>query len=102
MRLLQVLPASWLHQPCSIRLAQVMKQVNVYEAKAHLSRLLDQVEAGEEIIIGRAGRPVARLIPYCGLVEQRRPGAWRNRMQIADDFDELSVEIDAAFRGERA
>jgi prevent-host-death family protein len=42
-----------------------MKKVNVHEAKTHLSRLLERVEAGEEIIIARAGRPVARLVPLC-------------------------------------
>lgn len=76
--------------------------VNVYEAKRHLSRLLDRVLAGEEIVIGRAGKPVARLVPY---VEEpppvRRCGAWKGRVWIADDFDELPEEIAAAFRGER-
>jgi prevent-host-death family protein len=78
-----------------------MDQVNVYEAKTHLSRLLDRVEAGEEIVIGRAGRPVARLVPYTQSYEPRRPGAWRGRVHLADDFDELPEDLDAAFRGER-
>ncbi|MGI8824998.1 MAG: type II toxin-antitoxin system Phd/YefM family antitoxin [Chloroflexota bacterium] len=77
-----------------------MDQVNVYEAKTHLSRLLDRVEAGEEIIIGRAGRPVARLVPYRLTGGTRQPGAWRGRVKIADDFDELPEEIATAFRGE--
>ena len=78
-----------------------MDQVNVYEAKTHFSRLLERVEAGEEIIIGRAGRPVARLVPYRTPASERRPGAWRDKVQIAEDFDTLPEDIAAAFRGER-
>ncbi len=78
-----------------------MEQVNVYQAKTHLSRLLDRVEAGEEIIIGRAGRPVARLVPY-GRSGKRRPGGWEGQVRIAEDFDELPEDLNAAFRGERA
>jgi prevent-host-death family protein len=78
-----------------------MEQVDINEAEAELSQLLDRVEAGEEIIIGRSGRPVARLVPYRNPAVQRRPGAWRNKVKIADDFDELPEEVLAAFRGER-
>lgn len=74
-----------------------MHQVNVYEAKTHLSQLLDRVEAGEEIIIGRAGRPVARLVPYRQIRADRQPGAWRGRVQISQDFDELPEELRRAF-----
>lgn len=75
--------------------------VNVYEAKTHLSRLLDRVLAGEEIVIGRAGTPVARLVPYRPVEPSRRSlGAWRGRVRIAEDFDELPEHLDAAFRGE--
>lgn len=62
--------------------------MNVHEAKTHLSRLLDQVEKGEEVIIGRAGRPVARLVPYVESHEPRKPGRWTGRVHIADDFDD--------------
>lgn len=77
-----------------------MKQVNIHDAKTHLSRLLAQVEAGEEVVISRAGRPIARLVAYRGLTKARRPGAWRGRVRIAPDFDELPSDIAAAFRGE--
>lgn len=77
-----------------------MTQVNVHDAKTHLSRLLERVEAGEEVVISRAGRPVARLVAYQGLAGPRRPGAWRGRVRTAPDFDELPPEIEAAFRGE--
>jgi prevent-host-death family protein len=76
--------------------------VNVYEAKTHLSQLLDRVAAGEEIVIARAGHPVARLVPLSEASSQRRiPGGWRGKVSIADDFDELPPELEAAFRGER-
>jgi prevent-host-death family protein len=77
-----------------------MEQINVYEAKTHLSRLLDRVEAGEEIIIGRAGRPVAMLVPYRPSVPRRRPGAWRGKVRMAHDFDELPEDLLRAFEVE--
>jgi prevent-host-death family protein len=76
--------------------------VNVYEAKTHLSQLLDRAAAGEEIVIARAGRPVARLVALReGSARRRTPGGWRGKVMIADDFDALPVEVEAAFRGER-
>jgi len=78
------------------------ESVNVYEAKTHLSQLLDRAAAGEEIVIARAGRPIARLVPLEGPPSRRRsPGGWRGKVRISDDFDELPAEIDAAFGGER-
>jgi prevent-host-death family protein len=79
------------------------ESVNVYEAKTHLSQLLDRAAAGEEIVIARAGRPVARLVALAEpSPEPRKPGGWRGKVSVAPDFDELPPEIDAAFRGERA
>jgi prevent-host-death family protein len=75
--------------------------INVHEAKTQLSRLLERVERGEEIVIARAGKPVAKLIPYTAAKEPRKPGGWEGKVWIADDFDELPEEIMAAFRGER-
>ncbi len=77
-----------------------MEQVNVHEARSQLSRLLDRVEAGEEILIARAGRPIARLSPYKGDDTPRVPGVWRERVRISDDFDELPEELVRAFNGE--
>jgi prevent-host-death family protein len=80
----------------------VTASVNVYEAKTHLSQLLDRAAAGEEIVIARAGRPVARLVPLAEAATRRRtPGAWRGSVSIADDFDELPPGLDAAFGGEQ-
>ncbi|MCC7542622.1 MAG: type II toxin-antitoxin system Phd/YefM family antitoxin [Deltaproteobacteria bacterium] len=75
-----------------------MTKVNVQEAKTHLSRLLARVEAGEEIIIARGGRPIAKLVPA---VEHttRVPGSARGEFEVPDDFDDpLPDEILAAFR----
>jgi len=62
-------------------------QVNTHEAKTHLSRLLARVQAGEEIIIARAGTPVARLVPIESHVGSRQPGTAVGRVELTDDFD---------------
>ena len=77
-----------------------MRVINVYEAKTHLSQLLAAVAAGEEIVIARAGKPLAKLVPYQEVVEPRTPGYWRGRVWIAPDFDDLPEALAAAFRGE--
>jgi prevent-host-death family protein len=74
--------------------------VNIHEAKTHLSRLLERVAAGEEVIIGKAGRPVARLVPYVESPRRREPGRWRDRVRVAPDFDATPAEIVAAFEGQ--
>jgi len=73
--------------------------VNVYEAKTRLSALLNLVEAGEEIIIARNGRPIARLGPLASKVPDRVPGAWRGQIQIADNFDEFTEQDEADWYG---
>ena len=74
--------------------------VNVHEAKTHLSRLLERAERGEEIVIARAGKPIAKLVPYREERGPRVAGGWEGRVRIAEDFDQLSPELVAAFRGE--
>jgi prevent-host-death family protein len=75
-----------------------MPVINVHEAKTHLSRLLERVEAGEEIVLARNGRPVARLVPVRSA--RRRPGGMKGRIRIRRDFDApLPDELDRAFRG---
>jgi prevent-host-death family protein len=71
------------------------KPVNIHEAKTHLSRLVGRVERGEEIIIARAGRPVARLVPIQPVSGRRVAlGLDRGKVWIADDFDaELPKEL---------
>lgn len=80
-----------------------MKTVNVHEAKTHLSRLLRRVAAGEEVVIAKSGRPVARLVPVGAQPRERTLGTERGRIVIADDFDApLPPEILARFLGEAA
>lgn len=61
--------------------------VNVHEAKTHLSKLLERVAQGEEIILAKAGRPVARLVPLAPHAGRRVPGSARGKISISDDFD---------------
>jgi prevent-host-death family protein len=79
-----------------------MRTVDIRAAKFHLSRLFDQVAAGEEIIIAHAGRPVARLVPFEPHRAPREPGLMKGKIWIAEDFDEpFPEQILVAFRGER-
>lgn len=64
-----------------------MAMVNIHEAKTQLSRLLERVLGGEEIVIAKAGVPVARIVPIEPSTENRTPGADRGRVGMADDFD---------------
>lgn len=61
--------------------------VNIHEAKTHLSRLLEQAMQGEEVVIAKAGKPVARIVTLGGSVKRREPGSARGRVTMADDFD---------------
>jgi prevent-host-death family protein len=70
---------------------------NISEAKAELSALIDAVSKGEEVLIGKAGVPVAKLVHYTGVAARRTPGALKGRITIHDDFDELPPDIAAAF-----
>lgn len=62
-----------------------MKQVNVYEARGQFSKLLEQVEAGEEIVIARNGKPIVRLLPV--KLPKRLLGRWQGMVPIASDDD---------------
>ncbi len=73
--------------------------VNIHEAKTHLSQLVERAAAGEEIIIGKAGRPMARLVAYHPHHQPRRPGAMKGKISIADDFDQSPDWLVDAFEG---
>ena len=66
-----------------------MPTVNVHEAKTHLSRLLERVAVGDEFVIARNGKPVAKLVPYRDRPVKRVPGTQKGRVWIADDFVDL-------------
>ncbi len=68
-------------------------QVNIHEAKTHLSELLQRVMNGEEIIIAKAGKPVARLLPFQPAPRPRQPGNDAGPVMIAPDFDEPLPEF---------
>lgn len=73
---------------------------NLYEAKMTLSRLVDRAANGEEIILSKAGKPMAKLVPFRRTTEPRRPGGWEGQVRISEDFDApLPVEILDAFEG---
>jgi prevent-host-death family protein len=73
--------------------------VNVHYAKTHLSRLLDKVAAGEEILLGKNGKPVAKLVPVEAVA--RRPGRLKGKIKIAAGFDApLPKDVRKAFGGE--
>ena len=65
-----------------------MKTVNIHAAKTHLSSLVEEAAAGEEIIIARAGKPVARLMPLEKKKNVKRTlGMWKGKIWVSDDFD---------------
>jgi prevent-host-death family protein len=79
-----------------------MATINIHEAKTHLSRILDRVAAGEEVIIAKAGRPIARLVPVESERHERTPGTYRGRINVRDDFDApLPDDVLDSFEGPR-
>lgn len=77
-----------------------VKTVNMHEAKTHLSRLVERAAAGEEIVIARAGQPVARLVGLKTRARKRTLGAYSGMIRMSEDFDELPPDIQAAFEGD--
>ena len=75
-----------------------MKTVNMHEAKTHLSRLVEAVERGEEVLIAKAGKPVARLVKFTAPPPVRKPGSLKGKFHMSEDFDApLPPEILADF-----
>ena len=73
---------------------------NLYEAKTHLSHLVDRVAKGQEITIAKSGVPLAKLVPLPKLKNKRKPGGWEGKVHIADNFDApLPADLQAAFEG---
>ena len=75
---------------------------NISEAKATLSKLIEQVLNGQEVIIGKAGKPVAKIVPYTQDTSPRKLGAgqWQGKIWMADDFDDLPDDVLSLFTGD--
>ena len=79
-----------------------METINVHAAKTHFSRLLDRAHEGQEFLIAKAGRPVARLGPLARSGKKRRLGLLDGKFRVPDDFNQpLPDEVIAAFEGQR-
>ncbi|RME71250.1 MAG: type II toxin-antitoxin system prevent-host-death family antitoxin [Planctomycetota bacterium] len=73
--------------------------VNMHEARAQLSKLVERARRGEEIVIARAGQPVARLVPLRPARPPRPLGLYRGQIEVAPDFDTLPEQLLGAFEG---
>jgi prevent-host-death family protein len=79
-----------------------MDPINIHEAKTQLSKLIEAVEAGEEVIIARAGKPVARLVPFKPVKPVRKPGLMKGEFEVPDSFfDPLPDDILEYFEGKK-
>ena len=79
-----------------------MRQVNIHQAKTELSKLVERAEAGEEIVIARAGRPAAKLVPLTKAGNPRRLGLLDGKFKIPDDFNApLPESVLRAFEGKK-
>lgn len=77
-----------------------MKSINIHEAKTHLSRLVERVQAGEEFVIAKAGRPAARLVPLVAVASPVKTGGLRIPGGVPDDFNTMfAEEIETLFSG---
>lgn len=74
-----------------------MQIVNIHEAKTNLSKLIEKTSKGEEIIIAKAGKPVAKLSIYKEKLKPRKLGLWKGKVWISEDFDDEDEEINKLF-----
>lgn len=77
----------------------IMVIENMYQAKTHLSRLVEKALKGEEVVISKSGKPLVRLVPYEEQPEPVTIGLLEGQIFIPEDFNELSSEIEDAFEG---
>jgi prevent-host-death family protein len=76
-----------------------MKVLNIQQAKTHLSRLVEQAMAGEEIVIAKAGRPCVQLTPFRPERAARTLGGWQGKLWISPDFDAPDSSVVELFEG---
>ena len=74
-----------------------MQLVNIHQAKTNLSKLIEKTLNGEDIIIAKAGKPVAKLVAYKEKIKPRKPGLWKGKIWISDDFNDEDPEINKLF-----
>lgn len=74
-----------------------MNIVNIHEAKTNLSKLIAKTQKGEEVIIGKAGKPVAKLVEYKKKSVKRKFGALKGKIWVSDDFDDEDPQINKLF-----
>ncbi len=76
-----------------------LEKVNMHEAKTHLSKLVERVEGGEEIVISRAGKPAAKLVPVPEKLGPRKLGGWEGKVQMPSDeeWKKMDEEIEQMF-----
>lgn len=72
-------------------------QVNIHQAKTNLSKLIAMTLAGQDVIIAKAGKPVAKLVAYKEKLKPRKPGLWKGKVWISDDFNDEDPEINKLF-----
>ena len=78
-----------------------MQVINIHEAKTNLSKLIEQAVAGSDVIIAKAGKPVARLVGYKKTLKPRKLGLWKGKVWISDDFNDEDEEINEMFYGKK-
>ena len=74
-----------------------MQIVNIHEAKTTLSKLIAKTQAGEEVIIAKAGKPVAKLVAHKEKLKPRKSGLWKGKVWMSDDFNDEDEEINKLF-----
>lgn len=74
-----------------------MQIYNIHEAKTNLSKLIEKTSKGEEIVIAKAGEPVVQLVVYKKKLKPRKPGLWKGKVWVADNFDDEDEEINRLF-----
>lgn len=77
-----------------------MQTINIHQAKTNLSKLIAKTASGEEVIIARAGKPVAKLVPLKKKLQPRKLGLWKGKVWVSPDFDDEDEEINKMFYGE--
>jgi len=86
-----------LDKPDQVWFTLIVIVKNISEAKTQLSALLEKVQKGDEVLIAKAGKPIAKLTGYSGAAAPRKPGVLKGKIKISPDFDELPEDIAEAF-----